>query len=105
VSTKRGISRILKTLHSGYDISRNDRESRGGGVLLAIKISSFKSSLSYTLLKCTWQQKFLLAILNLGMISSVSVKKFFNLVKSFHFYGGLKLAFNGPCPPWQGVWV
>jgi hypothetical protein len=56
-------------------------------------------------LKCTWQQKFLLAILNLGMISSVSVKKIFNLVKSFHFYGGLKLAFNGPCPPWQGVWV
>jgi hypothetical protein len=45
-------------------------------------------------LKCTWQQKFLLAILNLGMISSVSVKKFFNSVKSFHFYGGLKLAFN-----------
>jgi hypothetical protein len=30
-------------LHSGYDIFRNDRESRGGGVLLAIKISSFKS--------------------------------------------------------------
>ncbi|CAB4010406.1 Hypothetical predicted protein [Paramuricea clavata] len=30
-------------LHSGYDIFRNDRGSRGGGVLLAIKISSFKS--------------------------------------------------------------
>jgi exonuclease III len=30
-------------LHSGYNIFRNDRESRGGGVLLAIKISSFKS--------------------------------------------------------------
>ena len=30
-------------LHSGYDIHRNDRGSRGGGVLLAIKISSFKS--------------------------------------------------------------
>jgi hypothetical protein len=26
------------------------------------------------------------------MISSVLVKKIFNLVKSFHFYGGLKLA-------------
>lgn len=42
--------------------------------------------------------------LKLGMISSVSVKKFSNLVKSFHIYGGLKLAFNGPCPSWQGVW-
>ncbi|CAB4038149.1 Hypothetical predicted protein, partial [Paramuricea clavata] len=30
-------------LHSGYDIFRNDRGSRGGGVLLAIRISSFKS--------------------------------------------------------------
>ena len=32
-----------KVLHSGYDIFRKDRGSRGGGVLLAIKISSFKS--------------------------------------------------------------
>ena len=32
-----------------------------------------------------------LLISNLGMISSISVKKFFNLVKSFDFYGRLKL--------------
>ena len=37
-------------------------------------------------------QFFLLAILNLGMIASIYVKNFFNLVQSFHFYGGLKLA-------------
>jgi exonuclease III len=30
-------------LHSGYTIFRNDRKSRGGGVLLAVKSSSFKS--------------------------------------------------------------
>ena len=33
----------LEILHSGYDIFRKDRGSCGGGVLLAIKISSFKS--------------------------------------------------------------
>ncbi|CAB4036384.1 Hypothetical predicted protein, partial [Paramuricea clavata] len=43
---KRGLIEDIKNsdiLHSGYDIFRNDRGSRGGGVLLAIKISSFKS--------------------------------------------------------------
>ena len=43
-------------------------------------------------LKCAYMQFFLLAILNLGMIASIYVKKFFNLVQSFHFYDGLKLA-------------
>lgn len=33
----------LEILHSGYTIFRNDRNSRGGGVLLAVKTSSFKS--------------------------------------------------------------
>jgi hypothetical protein len=51
-----------------------------------------KSFHFYGGLKCPRQQKFLLAILNLGMISSVLVKKIFNSVKSFHFYGGLKFA-------------
>ena len=30
-------------LHAGYTIFRNDRKSRGGGVLLAVKSSSFMS--------------------------------------------------------------
>jgi hypothetical protein len=33
----------LEILHSGYTIFRKDRKSRGGGVLLAVKSSSFKS--------------------------------------------------------------
>ena len=32
----------LEILHSGYTIFRNDRATRGGGVLLAVKSSSFK---------------------------------------------------------------
>ena len=32
------------------------------------------------------------------MISGISVKKFFDLVKSFDFYGRLKLTFDGPAP-------
>ena len=39
-----------------------------------------------------------MAISNLAMISSISVKKFFNFVKSFDFYGRLKLTFDGPAP-------
>ena len=34
----------------------------------------------------------MLSILNLGVITNIYVKIFFNLVQSFHFYGGLKLA-------------
>ena len=49
-------------------------------------------------LKCPYRQIFLLAMLNLGMISIISVQKFFDLVKSFVFYDRLKLAFDGPCP-------
>ena len=45
-----------------------------------------------TLLKCPYRQIFLLAILNLGMISIVYVQKFFDLVNSSIFYGRLKLA-------------
>ena len=41
-------------------------------------------------LKCTYRQFFLLAILNLGMFSILSVQKFFDLDKSFVFYGRLK---------------
>jgi exonuclease III len=33
----------LEILHSGYSIFRNDRKTRGGGVLLGVKTSSFKS--------------------------------------------------------------
>ena len=50
------------------------------------------------ILKCPYRQIFLLAILNLGMISILSVQKFFDLGKSFVFYGRLKLALDGPCP-------
>ena len=42
-------------------------------------------------LKCPYRQIFLLAILNLGMISIVHVQKFFDLVNSSVFYGRLKL--------------
>jgi exonuclease III len=33
----------LEILHSGYSIFRNDRKTRGGGVPLGVKTSSFKS--------------------------------------------------------------
>ena len=49
-------------------------------------------------LKCPYRQIFLLAILNLRMISILSVQKFFDLGKSFVFYGRLKLALDGRCP-------
>ena len=47
--------------------------------------------MTHTVLKCTYRQFFLLAILNLGMFSTLSVQKFFDLDKSFVFYGRLKL--------------
>ena len=50
--------------------------------------------------KCPYEQKFLLEISKLGVISDVSVKIFFNLVKSSR-YGGLKLPLNGPCPSFE----
>ena len=46
-------------------------------------------------LKCPYCFKLFLAISNLGMISSISVKKIFNLGKSFDFYGVLNSAFDG----------
>ena len=55
--------------------------------------SSFRQAL-----KCSECFKLFLAISNLGMISSISVKKILNLGKSFDFYGVLGSAFDGPSP-------
>ena len=69
--------------------------------LLRVKVTSYLLRVQYLLshsllclrhLKCPYRQIFLLAILILGTISILPVQKFFDLDRSFVFYGRLKLA-------------
>ena len=59
-------------------------------------------------LKCPYRQIFLLAILNLAMISILPVQKFFDLDESFVFYGqvvvGKSALSDGLCPLLREVW-